>query len=204
MVHRNSTSLCSTRATQRGLNQKIIAISFFGPVENPKMFSLNSSLVFLQELIDEMQQVYADDWILRVYHDGNILNRTITSQFEYHYDFIDFCNVINIGLDFIPPKIWRFLPAGDETVSITASRDLDSPLTKRERTAVDEWLLSNMTFHSMRDHPHHTVSMTFCYLQKYSLVVSMYLSHRISAKKSYLRLMQSAPQQSKNVSINNF
>jgi hypothetical protein len=128
-------------------------------VENPKMFSLNSSLVFLQELIDEMQQVYADDWILRVYHGGNILNRTIISQFEYRYGFIDFCNVTNIDLDFIPPKIWRFLPAGDETVSIMASRDLDSPLTKRERTAVDEWLFSNLSFHSMRDHPYHAVSI---------------------------------------------
>ena len=36
------------------------------------------------------------------------------------------------------------------------SRDLDSPLTLRERAAVDEWLLSNKVFHIMRDHPLHT------------------------------------------------
>jgi hypothetical protein len=40
-----------------------------------------------------------------------------------------------------------------------ASRDLDSPLTQRERAAVNEWLSSNLTFHSMRDHPYHVVSM---------------------------------------------
>jgi hypothetical protein len=39
------------------------------------------------------------------------------------------------------------------------SRDLDSPLTTRERSAVDAWLSSNKSFHSMRDHPEHDVPM---------------------------------------------
>jgi hypothetical protein len=39
------------------------------------------------------------------------------------------------------------------------SRDLDSALTQRERAAVDEWLASNKSFHSMRDHPMHGVPM---------------------------------------------
>ena len=39
------------------------------------------------------------------------------------------------------------------------SRDLDSPLTKRERAAVDVWIASNKSFHSMRDHPMHNVPM---------------------------------------------
>lgn len=39
------------------------------------------------------------------------------------------------------------------------SRDLDSALTKRERAAVDFWLASNKSFHSMRDHPMHGVPM---------------------------------------------
>jgi hypothetical protein len=39
------------------------------------------------------------------------------------------------------------------------SRDLDSALTRRERAAVDEWLASNKSFHSMRDHPMHGVPM---------------------------------------------
>ena len=34
-------------------------------------------------------------------------------------------------------------------------RDLDSPLTHRERAAVDDWLLSNKILHIMRDHPVH-------------------------------------------------
>ena len=38
---------------------------------------------------------------------------------------------------------------------LVISRDLDSPLTHRERAAVDDWLLSNKILHIMRDHPLH-------------------------------------------------
>jgi hypothetical protein len=162
VVGENTKSLCSARATERGLGQKVIAISFFGPVENP-MFSLNSSLVFLHELINEMQQVYADNWILRVYHDGNILNHVTLCDFECRHSFVDFCDIRDMHLDFIPPKIWRFLPVGDKTVSIMTSRDLDSPLTTRERATIDEWLLSNLSFHTMRDHSYHMVSVLFLF-----------------------------------------
>lgn len=151
-------SLCSARSTKRGINQKTIAISLFGPTENPKLFSLNSSLILLKELIDEMEQVYPKDWILRVYYDEKILSRKIISDFEFQSNSIDFCDVNKLNLSFIPPKIWRFLPALDETVAIMASRDLDSPLTPRERAAMDEWLSSNLSFHFMRDHQHHAVS----------------------------------------------
>ena len=39
------------------------------------------------------------------------------------------------------------------------SRDLDSALTPRERSAVNVWLASNKSFHAMRDHPQHGVPM---------------------------------------------
>jgi hypothetical protein len=39
------------------------------------------------------------------------------------------------------------------------SRDLDSALTRRERAAVDVWLASNKSFHTMRDHPMHNIPM---------------------------------------------
>ena len=39
------------------------------------------------------------------------------------------------------------------------SRDLDSPLTARERAAVNAWLASNDSFHAMRDHPMHGAPM---------------------------------------------
>ena len=39
------------------------------------------------------------------------------------------------------------------------SRDLDSPLFQRERSAVDEWLQSKHIFHAMRDHPRHNTPL---------------------------------------------
>jgi len=50
---------------------------------------------------------------------------------------------------------WRFYPAGEEDVEVMLSRDTDSRLNYREKSAVDEWLESNKGFHIMRDHPGH-------------------------------------------------
>lgn len=49
----------------------------------------------------------------------------------------------------------RFLPAGDPSVDVFLCRDADSLITKREQTAVFEWLNSRANFHIMRDHPTH-------------------------------------------------
>ena len=48
---------------------------------------------------------------------------------------------------------WRF--HSGYNYDITIFRDTDSRLNFREKSAVDEWLNSNKTFHIMRDHPYH-------------------------------------------------
>ncbi|CAF1621039.1 unnamed protein product, partial [Rotaria sordida] len=55
--------------------------------------------------------------------------------------------------------MWRYLPVGDLLVDVMISRDLDSPLTQRERAAVDEWLSMKVIFHAMRDHPRHNTPL---------------------------------------------
>ena len=67
-------------------------------------------------------------------------------QIECAYNHVDFCNASALGnlgsvSDYMPPKIWRFLPAGDLLVDIMGSRDLDSPLPQRELDAVNEWVV---------------------------------------------------------------
>lgn len=52
---------------------------------------------------------------------------------------------------------WRFYACEDSDVMI--SRDTDSRLSFREKSAVDEWLESNKNFHIMRDHPYHTTEI---------------------------------------------
>ena len=51
--------------------------------------------------------------------------------------------------------VWRFLPLLDPSVEVVVSRDLDSRLTTREQAAVEDWLETGLTFHVMRDNPHH-------------------------------------------------
>ncbi len=63
--------------------------------------------------------------------------------------------VIRKGLnDGISGMFWRFEPMF-EANTIMLSRDVDSRLSIREKSAVDEWLRSGKKFHIMRDHPLH-------------------------------------------------
>jgi hypothetical protein len=50
---------------------------------------------------------------------------------------------------------WRFAPVFEDNVEVMISRDTDSRLDHREKSAVDEWLESDKGFHIMRDHPWH-------------------------------------------------
>lgn len=161
VIDERSSSLCSQYATLRGLHQRIIAISMYGPKENA-MFSSNASVGMLYELIADMTKMYSG-WILRVYHDASI-KEDIICPIECTFKHVDFCNASALGnladIDaYMPPKIWRFLPAADPLVDVMGSRDLDSPLAQRELDAVNEWLSSDKQWHSMRDHPLHTVPM---------------------------------------------
>jgi protein O-GlcNAc transferase len=52
---------------------------------------------------------------------------------------------------------WRFEPISSPLVTHTLSRDCDSRLNPREAAAVQEWLLSGKTLHTMRDHFEHNI-----------------------------------------------
>ncbi|CAF3239424.1 unnamed protein product, partial [Rotaria sp. Silwood2] len=68
---KNQTFLCNQYATRRGPYQRIISISLYGPKEN-KMFQYNRSLSFLNELINDVNTIYPDNFILRIHHDDTI------------------------------------------------------------------------------------------------------------------------------------
>lgn len=50
---------------------------------------------------------------------------------------------------------WRFYPFAEADVSHVLVRDTDSRLSRREATAVSEWLESGAVGHIIRDHPAH-------------------------------------------------
>jgi hypothetical protein len=53
--------------------------------------------------------------------------------------------------------ITRFLAYDDPTVYHTIVRDLDGRYSPRELFATNQWISSDLLFHSMRDHPAHSV-----------------------------------------------
>jgi len=112
----DQVSLCNDYATHRGKNQRIIAISLFGPKEN-KMFNFQKTLNFLQALINDTNQIYSDNFTLRVYHDETIKPPDVICPIECEHPNVDFCDMSSKL--FIPPKIWRFIPAADPLVDIS-------------------------------------------------------------------------------------
>ena len=54
---------------------------------------------------------------------------------------------------------WRFYAASDRDVHCMISRDCDSRLNIREKSAIDEWMNSDKNFHIMRDHPYHAIEI---------------------------------------------
>ncbi|CAF3425575.1 unnamed protein product [Rotaria sp. Silwood1] len=112
----NPSSLCNQYATRRGPHQRIISISLYGPKEN-KRFQYNQSLSFLHELINDMNTIYPDNFTLRIHHDDTISLSDVICPIECRHHNVDFCNMESKL--FIPPKIWRFIPAGDPLVDIS-------------------------------------------------------------------------------------
>ena len=113
LINEDQPAFCSHYTSQRGPRQRIISISLFGPKEVRK-FEIHRSLHYLRLLIEDMNKIYSDGFILRVYHDDSINASNVICPIECKHRNVDFCNMIN--KTFIPPKIWRFLPAGDPLV----------------------------------------------------------------------------------------
>ena len=55
---------------------------------------------------------------------------------------------------------WRFMVADDPSVDRFIVRDTDSRLNARDRFAVEEWVRSNVSTHSIRDHPGHNYPLS--------------------------------------------
>jgi hypothetical protein len=116
LLNEQQSSFCSHYTSRRGPHQRIISISLFGPKEVQK-FEIHRSLHYLRLLIKDMNTVYSDRFILRIYHDDSINATDVICPIECDHSNVDFCNMDHKV--FIPPKIWRFIPAGDPLVDIS-------------------------------------------------------------------------------------
>lgn len=95
------------------------------------------------------KQIYPDFYCWFYCHKESVPNETIENLLSFDNTKIIFKE------DLVRSSSWRFEAIDDPEVEIMLSRDADSRLSMREKNAVEEWLLSEMPFHIMRDHPNH-------------------------------------------------
>lgn len=108
-------------------------IYYIGAIENAKLCS----------------KIYPG-WTCRFYLDVNTSEDIKKNLLDLNSEVIE-CEVKN-GQN---PMLWRFLVYDDDSVDVWISRDCDSRLNYREKSAVDEWLDSEKIFHIIRDAHNH-------------------------------------------------
>ncbi len=101
---------------------------------------------------DAMDTFYPG-WRLRIYHDESVPLSVLESVAARGAETI----LVTDFKGFIAGMFWRFFVADDPNVDRYIVRDLDSDFIWRERAAIDEWIRSNFSFHSMADADNHDV-----------------------------------------------
>lgn len=122
------------------MDNKIIAFSLWG-----------KSARYTQGMIAnaELAKIVYPDWRVRVYVGSDVKIGYVENLLSLKCEIVQMSGCDWLGM------FWRFLAADGD--SIMLSRDADSRLTFREKSAVDEWLSSDKDFHIMRDHQYHGV-----------------------------------------------
>lgn len=132
--------------------KKVISFSIYG--------NLPKYTIGLLKNLDLSKQIYPG-WDVYVYYNNTVPTEIIEKCKQYNhvtlFDMTEFSG---------PGMFWRFLPY--ENVERFISRDSDSRLNMREKSAVDEWIRSNKALHIMRDHRHHE---TLIYGGMFGLVI---------------------------------
>lgn len=156
----------SFTSLRRGQHQRVVSYSLFGAHHHRNKFFSDRIKMIAQQI----KQLYPG-WLMRIYHDGSI-DRSFVCQLECLVDqrgrladMVDFCDLtkltVNVSehvlrpVEYMLPRMWRFLAVGDSFVDLVLSRDSESFVVEREVDAVQAWLQSDKLFHVMRDHPAH-------------------------------------------------
>lgn len=127
--------------------KKVISFSLWG--DNPKYTNgaiQNAALAM---------EIYPG-WICRYYHDLSVPKLVIDQLKSFsNVELIEMSKPEQIWMG----SFWRFYALGDSSVDITICRDVDSMLTYREKSAVDQFIKSELPFHIIRDYPLHRSPM---------------------------------------------
>nr|XP_045589397.1 uncharacterized protein LOC123751334 isoform X2 [Procambarus clarkii] len=145
---------CGQRAWEAGGGQKVISLSLYG--EEAEYWE------GLDDILSKVATMYPG-WMVRLYTVPDTRSAYLCPLLSRH-PHLYVCDVGNLPLPLgnitnIHPMMWRVAALGDPQLETLMVRDTDMPVSKREFTAVQAWLASDKTFHVMRDHPFHCVSI---------------------------------------------
>ena len=90
-------------------------------------------------------------WVMLVYHSPTVPERALNKMRRNGVELV----MVN-ELDSLEAMAWRFRAVSEKGVSRIIFRDSDSIVSRREATAVNEWVISGRGFHVLRDHPFHS------------------------------------------------
>ena len=149
------------KVLRRGKHQKVLSYS----MQLTKYEHLDN-FVYLIKNIKQKASAYYPDWVVRIYYKSGEVDQNTVCEIECSrigenqqmQHNVDFCDVNKMPLDlktfsdvgYMITSFWRWLPIGDDFVSIFISRDTESCIFNREIAAVNEWLESKTLFHVMR------------------------------------------------------
>jgi|SaaInlV_125m_DNA_1040241.scaffolds.fasta_scaffold08448_4 GT2 family glycosyltransferase len=129
---------CHYSSELNKLSKKIISIPVYG--------DKNVYLLGAEKNIEIAGDIYPD-WIVRIYCTQDIKNLNALKKLasEGH------CELFVLESD-IFPMYWRYFAIDDPKVSHAIFRDSDSIVDFKEKAAVEDWVKSGATLHSMHDH----------------------------------------------------
>lgn len=125
--------------------KNVISFSLYG--DNPKYWEGMLENIRLKPII-------YPDWRIVVYADKRNVERLLAT---YLSKGVEVFEIPEVALSKHRAMFFRFAPACEKIHDRVIIRDADSRLNWRERAAVDEWIVSDKSFHIMRDHDQHTV-----------------------------------------------
>jgi hypothetical protein len=126
--------------------KKVISYSLYG---NNKKYCIG----MLENL--KINKEKLSDWDVYIYYSEDVPDKYIEMYKEYNPLLIN-CGTTEYIWE---GMFWRFYPFNDNTIDIFLSRDADSRITDREIKFINEFIVSDKSFHIIRDHPAHGIEI---------------------------------------------
>jgi len=119
--------------------KKVISFSLYGDLSKYTIGAIKNS---------KLCKKFFPGWEMWVYHNDSVPQEILDTLVENDVKLIN--TQVEEGTR---NALWRFSPAGDESVDYFISRDCDSRLFERDVISVNAWIESKKPFHIIREHP---------------------------------------------------